>query len=101
MKPNSVNELKVGARVCAFWSNQMNYLHPGTVAGPDSDENFVIIQLDDGDSRDIHVDFIRYLPADYPIVGRSNYLLINSGTSYNPCKGNSSHIFIYHLYMLS
>ena len=69
MKPKSASELGVGARVCAFWSNQMNYLHPGTVAGPDTDQNFVIIQLDDGDSRDIHVDQVRYLPDNYPLVG--------------------------------
>jgi len=46
----------------------MNYLHPGTVAGPDVDENYVIIQLDDGDSRDIHIDQVRYLPENYPLV---------------------------------
>ena len=48
----------------------MNYLHPGTVAGPDIDKNFVIIQLDDGDSRDIHIDQVRYLPEGYPFVGK-------------------------------
>ena len=48
----------------------MNYLHPGTVAGPDVDENYVIIQLDDGDSRDIHIDQVRYLPENYPLVGK-------------------------------
>jgi hypothetical protein len=69
MKPSTVNELKTGTRVCAFWSNKMNYLHPGTVAGPDIDQNFVLIQLDDGDSRDIHVDQVRFLPDNYPFVG--------------------------------
>jgi len=69
MKPKKVSELAIGARVCAFWSSKIHYLHPGTVAGPDTvDPNYIIIELDDGDSRDIHVDFIRYLPADYPIV---------------------------------
>ena len=48
----------------------MNYLHPGTVAGPDIDPNYVIIQLDDGDSRDIHIHQVRYLPEDYPLVGK-------------------------------
>merc|ERR1712002_116545 len=71
MKPRSVKDLKEGDRVCAFWSNQMNYLHPGTVAGPDSDQSFVIIQLDDGDSRDIHVDQVRLLPENYPFVAPS------------------------------
>ena len=69
MKPRSVSDLKVGDRVCAFWSNQMNYLHPGTVAAPDSDQDFVIIQLDDGDSRDIHINQVRLLPENYPFVG--------------------------------
>ena len=48
----------------------MNFLYPGTVVGPDIDENFVIIQLDDGDSRDIHIDQVRYLPEGYPFVGK-------------------------------
>ena len=49
----------------------MTYLHPGTVTGPDTDKNYVVIQLDDGDSRDIHIDQVRYLPDNYPFVGRS------------------------------
>ena len=68
IKPTSVSELKVGDRVCAFWSRKMSYLHPGAVAGFDGDENFAIIQLDDGDSRDIHIDQIRYLPQNYPLI---------------------------------
>ena len=68
IKPTSVSELKVGDRVCAFWSSKMSYLHPGAVAGFDGDENFAIIQLDDGDSRDIHIDQIRYLPQNYPLI---------------------------------
>ena len=66
MKPSTVNELKTGTQVCAFWSNHMNYLHPGTVAGPDIDQNFVIIQLDHGES---HVDQVRFLPDNYPFIG--------------------------------
>ena len=31
---------------------------------------YVVIELDDGDSRDFHVDSIRILPPDYPIVGK-------------------------------
>ena len=68
IKPTSVSELKVGDRVCVFWSSKMSYLHPGAVAGFDGDENFAIIQLDDGDSRDIHIDQIRYLPQNYPLI---------------------------------
>ena len=69
MRPRNVPELELGARVCAYWSSKMNYLHPGTVAGPDIDEDYVIIQLDDGDSRDIHIDQVRYLPENYALVG--------------------------------
>eukprot|EP00092_Neocalanus_flemingeri_P006102 GFUD01006573.1.p1 GENE.GFUD01006573.1~~GFUD01006573.1.p1 ORF type:complete len:1213 (-),score=321.37 GFUD01006573.1:383-4021(-) len=68
MRPRNVAELELGSRVCAYWSSKMNYLHPGTVAGPDIDEDYVIIQLDDGDSRDIHIDQVRYLPENYPLV---------------------------------
>ena len=69
MRPRNVPELELGARVCAYWSSKMNYLHPGTVAGPDIDEDYVIIQLDDGDRRDIHIHQVRYLPENYALVG--------------------------------
>merc|ERR1712013_184347 len=68
MRPRIVTELELGARVCAYWSTKINYLHPGTVAGPDIDSDYVIIQLDDGDCRDIHIDQVRYLPTNYPIL---------------------------------
>ena len=48
----------------------MTYLHPGTVTAPDTDNRYVVIQLDDGDSRDIHIDQVRYLPHNYPFVGK-------------------------------
>ena len=32
---------------------------------------YVNIELDDGDNRDIHVDSIRFLPPNYPPVGKS------------------------------
>ena len=70
MRPRSVSDLELGGRVCAYWSSQMNYLHPGTVAGPDIDKDYVIVQLDDGDCRDIHIDQVRYLPENYPLVGK-------------------------------
>ena len=72
MRPRSVSDLELGGRVCAYWSSQMNYLHPGTVAGPDTDKDYVIVQLDDGDCCDIHIhiDQVRYLPEDYPFIGK-------------------------------
>ena len=30
----------------------------------------VNIELDDGDNRDIHVNSIRFLPPNYPLVGK-------------------------------
>ena len=69
MTPRGTGELVVGMRVCAYWSSHMTYLHPGTVSAPDTDASYVVIQLDDGDSRDIHFSQVRYLPPDYPIVG--------------------------------
>jgi hypothetical protein len=37
---------------------------------------YVIIELDDGDSRDFHIESIRILPPDYPIVGKEYLLTI-------------------------
>jgi len=70
IRPATVSELPLGARVCAYWSKKISYLHPGTVAAPDIDSNYVIVNLDDGDSRDIHISDVRYLPANYPIVDK-------------------------------
>jgi len=67
LRPKTVAQLEVGTRVCAFWSSKIPFLHPGTVTGPDSEEDFVIIELDDGDCRDIHIDQVRYLSGNsYP-----------------------------------
>jgi hypothetical protein len=42
---------------------------------------YVVIELDDGDSRDFHIDSIRILPPDYPIVGKIfGYCLLITGT---------------------
>lgn len=37
---------------------------------------YVVIELDDGDSRDFHIDSIRILPPDYPIVGKSEIRIL-------------------------
>lgn len=75
VKPASVNSLRVGARVCAYWSQKYNHLYPGTVSDmdidPKLDSNYVNVELDDGDNRDIHVNSIRFLPPRYPQVGKS------------------------------
>ena len=54
----------------------MNYLHPGTVVGPDDGSEYLMIQLDDGDSREIHIDQIRHLPENYPIIGKEKQSLV-------------------------
>jgi len=72
VRPHTVSELAIGARVCAYWSAKIPYLHPGTVAAPDTDPDYVIIELDDGDSRDIHIKDMRYLPPGYPLVEKES-----------------------------
>ena len=70
IRPERVSQLGLGRRICVYWSSQLSYLHPSTVVGPDSDDQYILVQLDDGDSRDIHIDQVRYLPHNYPIVGK-------------------------------
>ena len=69
IRPGAVTELERGRRVAVYWSNKMSYLHPGTVIGPDFESDYVLVQLDDGDSRDVHIDQVRFLPENYPHVG--------------------------------
>lgn len=69
---DSVQILKEGTRVCAYWSQQFNCLYPGTVSKgtPNSspDQRFINVEFDDGDSGKIPLDHIRQLPADFPLV---------------------------------
>ena len=77
-------------RVAAYWSSQMSFLHPGFVTGPDPDPDYVVIQLDDGDSRDIHHKMVRLLPPDYPIVGETlNIIITQYFTMISGSNGNS------------
>ena len=69
MRPDTVSQLGLGRRICVYWSSQLNYLHPSTVVGPDNHDEYILVQLDDGDSRDVHIDQVRFLPDNYPIVG--------------------------------
>ena len=73
-----MKSLPVGTRVCAYWSQKYNHLYPGAISDMDIDpklsaSNYVNIELDDGDNRDIHVDSIRFLPPDYPLVGKIEF----------------------------
>ncbi len=61
----SAADLGVGARVAAYWSAKYQFLHPGTVVPHESEggrnsSKYVNIELDDGDSREIHVDQVRF-----------------------------------------
>lgn len=70
IRPERVSQLGLGRRICVYWSSQLSYLHPSTVVGPDNDDEYILVQLDDGDSRDVHIEQVRFLPDSYPIVGR-------------------------------
>ena len=64
-RPKSVSDLKLGSRVCVFWSNKMNFLHPGIVTGFVQEEpDYVIVSTDDGDTRDVHIQQIRFAIMD-------------------------------------
>jgi hypothetical protein len=62
--------MPVGTRVCCYWSSQLSFLYPGTVTAVSASggEQLVTVRLDDGDERSVHVDSVRLLPADYPLV---------------------------------
>ena len=51
----------------------MNYLHPGLVTGfVQEDPEYVIVSTDDGDTRDVHFDQIRFLPNNFSTLGIIN-----------------------------
>ncbi|KAJ8986137.1 hypothetical protein NQ317_005609 [Molorchus minor] len=69
----NTDDLPVGSRVCAYWSQQYRCLYPGSVAEPGTpdpqlDDKFVSVEFDDGDSGRIALEDIRLLPPDYPII---------------------------------
>jgi len=66
-------EVPMGTRICAYWSAKYHYLHPGTIIPVNEDVDkfpgkYLNVVLDDGDSREIHIDQMRLLPFDYPKV---------------------------------
>ena len=74
VRPGGVEELRLGSRVCVFWSSMINYLHPGIVTGfDDEDQEYVIVSTDDGDTRDVHIKQIRLLPTDFATLGENEY----------------------------
>jgi hypothetical protein len=69
VRPRLVRYTPVGTRVCCYWSSQLSFLYPGTVTAVSAGgEQLVTVRLDDGDERAVHVDSVRLLPADYPLV---------------------------------
>ncbi|XP_018573680.1 protein winged eye isoform X2 [Anoplophora glabripennis] len=71
--PKNTDDLPVGTRLCAYWSQQYRCLYPGSVAEPGTpdpqlDGKFVSVEFDDGDSGRIALEDIRLLPPDYPII---------------------------------
>lgn len=80
MSPTSLEDVKPGTRVCAYWSQQYRCLYPGRTgalsdAGSFSytsteESSFLSVEFDDGDSGRIRLDNIRYLLSDYPNVGK-------------------------------
>ena len=81
VRPLSRCQLSVGARVCAYWSDKFTCLHPGVICQPSSDDNtdddddddvddndkLYSVDFDDGDAGKIPLDYIRMLPADFPL----------------------------------
>ena len=76
VQPGGLSDLPNGTRVCAYWSEKYHHLFPGTIAEDlhhsrsPKDKNYVNIELDDGDDREVHIRNIRFLPPDYPIVSK-------------------------------
>jgi hypothetical protein len=68
VRPRLVRYTPVGTRVCCYWSSQLSFLYPGTVTAVAAAGELVTVRLDDGDERAVHVDSVRLLPADYPLV---------------------------------
>lgn len=82
VSPKSVDDVPVGTRLCAYWSQQYRCLYPGRaieseppgegVAVPpisSAPQDFVSVEFDDGDSGRIRLKNIRLLLSNYPIAG--------------------------------
>ena len=71
------SQLRVGSRVCVFWSNKMNFLHPALVTNmEEAEDEFVVVTTDDGDTRDLHIDQIRLLPQTFSSSGNIDIIRI-------------------------
>ncbi|XP_067217211.1 platelet binding protein GspB isoform X4 [Linepithema humile] len=75
VRPSSTKEILPGTRLCAYWSHNQRCLYPGISAEPingnsaeQCEDNYVIVEFDDGDSGRISLEYIRFLLPDYPFV---------------------------------
>merc|ERR1712130_936080 len=72
VRPVSRRYTPVGTRVCVLWSSKLNFLYPGTVKSFSSVDKYIIVTLDDGDEREVHIDNVKLLPKGYPkVIGGS------------------------------
>uniref|UniRef100_A0A1A9ZHM4 BAH domain-containing protein n=1 Tax=Glossina pallidipes TaxID=7398 RepID=A0A1A9ZHM4_GLOPL len=83
--PKSVENVPVGTRLCAYWSQQYRCLYPGRAIESESSDDgatsqeFVSVEFDDGDSGRIRLQNIRFLLSDYPIVEYNDNPLYSLG----------------------
>lgn len=80
ISPTSLEEVKPGTRICAYWSQQYRCLYPGRAAAlsesasspstSNDSNNFLSVEFDDGDSGRIRLENIRFLMSDYPNIGK-------------------------------
>ena len=63
-------ELRLGSRVCVYWSDKISFLHPGLVTGLEDEPGYVVVSTDDGDTRDVRLDQVRLLPPDFATLGK-------------------------------
>uniref|UniRef100_A0A1A9WJB2 BAH domain-containing protein n=1 Tax=Glossina brevipalpis TaxID=37001 RepID=A0A1A9WJB2_9MUSC len=94
VSPKSVENVPVGTRLCAYWSQQYRCLYPGRAIESESSDDgatsqeFVSVEFDDGDSGRIRLQNIRFLLSDYPIVGKQK----KSSTTKSGIGGGSAGI---------
>ncbi|XP_073844360.1 BAH domain and coiled-coil containing protein winged eye isoform X2 [Musca autumnalis] len=83
--PKTVEDVPVGTRLCAYWSQQYRCLYPGRAIESESSDDdvtsqeFVSVEFDDGDSGRIRLQNIRYLLSHYPIVEYNDNPLYSLG----------------------
>lgn len=67
--------------IITYFNGNSVFTHTGMVAASSSpaheaNHNFVNVEFDDGDSGKIHVDDIRLLPPEFPVLGKCMYEML-------------------------